>query len=86
MQAKGKPTGRKLLERFKRIWEDNIIMGLKEIAINTRNLVDFAQDRNYCRVLVNSALNILVPYVMELVRLQRYNIVKLPDNNYYITL
>ena len=41
--------------------EDNIRMDLKEIGINTRNWVDFAQDRNYWRALVNAALNLRVP-------------------------
>ena len=38
----GKPTGRP-----RRRWEDNIRMDIKEIGINTRNLVDSAQDRDY---------------------------------------
>ena len=48
-------------------WEDNIRMDLKEIGIDTRNWVVLAQDRDYWRALVNAALNLLVPYVMELV-------------------
>ena len=36
-------------------------MDLKEICINTRDWVDLAQDRDYWRVLVNSALNLRVP-------------------------
>ena len=32
-------------------------MDLKEIGINTRNWVDFAQDSDYWRALVNAALN-----------------------------
>ena len=42
-------------------------MDLEEICINAGNLVDPAQDRNYWRVLVNAALNLRVPQVMELV-------------------
>ena len=34
-----------------RTWEDNIIMDLEEIGINTGNLVDSAQDRHYWRAL-----------------------------------
>ena len=56
-----KPTGKRLLGRPKRRWEDNIRIDLKEIAINTRNWFDSAQDRDYCRALVNAALNLLVP-------------------------
>ena len=33
-------------------------MDLKEIGINTGNWVDFTQDRDYWRVLVNAALNL----------------------------
>ena len=36
-------------------------MYLKEIGINTKNLVDSAQDRDYWRALVNAALNPRVP-------------------------
>ena len=37
-------------------FEENIRMGLKEIDINVRNGVDSAQDRDYCRALVNAAM------------------------------
>ena len=39
-------TGKRLLGRPRRRWEDNIRMDLKEICINTRNWVDPAQDRD----------------------------------------
>ena len=55
----GKPTGKRLLGRPRRRWEDNIRMDLKETWVSTR--VDLAQDRDYWRVLVNSALNLRVP-------------------------
>ena len=42
-------------------------MDLKEIGINTRNLVDLAKDGDYWRALVNAALNLRVPKAMELV-------------------
>ena len=64
----GKPTGRP-----RRIYEDNIRMDLKEMAINTRNWVDSAQDRNYWRALVNATLNLRVPYAMMLVSLFIFN-------------
>ena len=57
---KGKPTGKRLLERPRRRWEDNIRMDLKEIGINTKNLVDLAQDRDYWRALVSAVLNLRV--------------------------
>ena len=55
-----KPTGKIPLERHRRRWENNIRMDLKEIAINTRNSIDLAQDRAYWRTLVNAALNLQV--------------------------
>ena len=57
----GKPTGKRLLGRPRRRWEDNISMDLEEIGINDGNWVDSAQDRNYWRAIVNGALNIQVP-------------------------
>ena len=43
-------------------------MDLKEIGINTRNLVDSAQNCYYWRALVNAALILWVSYAMELVK------------------
>jgi hypothetical protein len=56
-----KPTGKRPLGRPRRRWEDNIRKNLKEMGVNTRNWVDFSQDRDYWRALVNSALNLWVP-------------------------
>ena len=56
----GKPTGNISLGRSRRRWEDNIIMDLKEMGINTRNWVDSSQDRDYWRALVNAALNLWI--------------------------
>ena len=47
-------------------------MDLEEIGINAENWVDSAQDRNYWRALVNAALNLRVPYAMELVNICIY--------------
>ena len=57
----GKLTGKRPLGRPRRRWEDNIRMDLEEIDINTGNWFDSAQDRNYWRALVNTALNLRVP-------------------------
>ena len=46
---------------YRRRWEDTFRMNLKEIGIDTRNWVDWAQDRDYWKALVNAALNLLVP-------------------------
>ena len=42
-----KPTEKRPLGRPSLRWEDNIRMDLKQIGINTRNLVESAQDRDY---------------------------------------
>ena len=56
----GKPTGNIPLETPRRRWEDNIRMDLEDIGINAGNRVDSAQDRDYCRALVNAALNLRI--------------------------
>ena len=62
----GTPAGKTPLGRPRRRWEDNIRINLKEY-INTRNWVDSAQDRGYCRALVmNAALILRLPQAMEL--------------------
>ena len=63
----GEPTGKRLLRRPRRRWEDNIRMDLEEIGINAGNWVDLASDRDYWRALVNAGLNLRVPQAMELV-------------------
>ena len=52
----GKPTGKRLLGRPRRRWENNIRMDLEKIGINVRNWVGSAQDRDCWRALVNAAL------------------------------
>ena len=42
----GKPTGKKPLGRPRRRWEENIRMGLEEIAVNAGNWVHWAHDRS----------------------------------------
>ena len=57
----GKPTGKRPLGRPRHRWEENIRVDLEEIGINAGKLVDSAQDRDYCRALVNAALNFRIP-------------------------
>ena len=57
----GKLTGKRLLRRPRRRWEDNIRMDLEEIGINAGNWDDLAQDRDYWRAFLNAALNLPVP-------------------------
>ena len=56
----GTPTRKRPLGRPRRSWQENIRLLLKEIGINTRNWVGSAQDRDYWRALVKSALNLRV--------------------------
>ena len=63
----GKPTRKRPLGRPRRRWEDNIRMDLEEKGINAGSWVDSAQNRDYCRTLVNAALNLRVSSSMELV-------------------
>ena len=57
----GKPTGKRPLRRPRRRWEKIIRMNFQEIVISTRDWVDSAQDRDYWRALVKTALNFWVP-------------------------
>ena len=57
----GKPTGVRPLGRPRHIREDNNRMHHKEIDIDTRKLVDSAQNTDYWRALENVALNLQVP-------------------------
>ena len=56
----GIPAGKRPLERPGRRWNDNIIMDLKEIDINTRIYAVSTQDRDYWKSLVNAPLNLRV--------------------------
>ena len=47
--------------------EDNIRMNLKELCVNIRDWMDSTLDRDYWRAILNVALNLQVPYTMELV-------------------
>jgi hypothetical protein len=49
------------LERPRRRWEDNIRMDLREIEWDSMNWIRLDQDRDHCRVLVNTSVNLLVP-------------------------
>jgi hypothetical protein len=58
----GSPEGKRLLERPRRRWEDNIKMDLREIGIDGANWIRLAQDRVQCRAFVNTVMNLRVPY------------------------
>jgi hypothetical protein len=55
----GTPEGKRLLGRGR--WEDNIKMDLREIGWGGMDRIDLPQDRDQCRVLVNTVMNLRVP-------------------------
>ena len=57
----GKSTGKGSLESLRRRLEENIRTNLIEIGVNKRKWIKSAQNRDYCRTLVNDALNLQVP-------------------------
>ena len=57
----GKPEGKGLLWRPTRRWEDNIKMDLQELRCGGMDWIDLAQDRDRCRTLMNTVMNLWVP-------------------------
>jgi hypothetical protein len=56
----GRPEGMRPLGRPRRRWEDNIKMDLREIGFGDVDWIHWAQDRDTCRVLVNTVMNLRV--------------------------
>jgi hypothetical protein len=56
----GKSEGKRLLERPRRRWVDNIKMDLGEVGWGDVDWIGPAQDSNKGRALVNSVLNLWV--------------------------
>jgi hypothetical protein len=57
----GKPEGRRPLGRPRRRWEDNIKRDLQEVGGNCGNWMEWAQDRDRWRTLVNTVVNFRGP-------------------------
>jgi hypothetical protein len=57
----GKPEGKRPLGRPRGRWVDNIRMVLGDVGWGDVDWIGLAQDRNRCRGLVNSVLNIPIP-------------------------
>jgi hypothetical protein len=57
----GKPEGKRLLQRPRHRWVDNIRMDLEEVGWGDVNWIYLTQDRNRWRTLVNSVLKLQVP-------------------------
>jgi hypothetical protein len=58
----GKPKGKRPLERPRCKWIDNIKMDLREIEWSGIYWIGLAHDRDKWRALVNTAMNLRVPY------------------------
>jgi hypothetical protein len=58
----GRPEGKRPLGRPRRRWIDNIKKDLLEIGVNVVDWIGLAQDRHRWRALVNSVMNLRVPY------------------------
>jgi hypothetical protein len=56
----GKPEGRRPLGRPRCMWVDNIKIHLREIGWDGMDWIDLAQDRDRCRALVNTVMNLRV--------------------------
>jgi hypothetical protein len=55
------PEGRRPLGRPRRRWEDNIKMDLREIGFGDVDWINWTQDRDRWRALVNTVMNLRVP-------------------------
>ena len=57
----GKPEGKRPLRRLRHRWEDYIKMDLQEVGGGCGDWMELAQDRDRCRPLVSTVMNIRVP-------------------------
>ena len=57
----GKPEGKRLLERPRRRWEDNIKMDLQGDGCEGMDWIELSQDRDRWPALLNAAMNLRVP-------------------------
>jgi hypothetical protein len=57
----GKPERKSPLGRPTHMWVDNIKMYLREIGGGGTDWIDLSQDRDQCRALVNTVMNVQIP-------------------------
>jgi hypothetical protein len=57
----GRPEGKRPLLSLRRRWEDNIMMGLREIGIDGAIWIQLAQDRVQWRAFVNTVMKLRAP-------------------------
>jgi hypothetical protein len=56
----GKPEGKRLLERPRSRWDDNIRIDLQEVGCWGIDWIKLAQDRDRWREIVNAVMNLWV--------------------------
>jgi hypothetical protein len=56
----GKPGGKRQLGRPRRRWVDSIKINLREIVWDGMDWIDLAENRDQCRALVNTTMNLRV--------------------------
>jgi hypothetical protein len=61
----GKPEGKRPQKRPRRRWVDNIRMDLGEVGWGDVDWIGLAKDRDRWRALVNSVLNLRVPWKLS---------------------
>jgi hypothetical protein len=57
----GKPEEKRSIGRPRSRWENNIIMGIREIGLGVMNWIHLAQDRDHRRALMNTETNLRAP-------------------------
>jgi hypothetical protein len=57
----GRPDGKRLLERHRRRWEDNINMNIQQVGWRGMDWIDLAEDRDRWRAVLNAVMNLRVP-------------------------
>jgi hypothetical protein len=57
----GNPEGKKSLGRYRRRYEDNIKIDLREMGWVFMDCIDVAQDSDRWRALVNTVMNLRIP-------------------------
>jgi len=56
----GKPEGRRLFERPRHRWKDNIKMDLQKVGCEDVDWIELAEDRDRWRALVNAVMHLRV--------------------------
>jgi hypothetical protein len=57
----GKPDGNRPIGIYRRMWEDNIKLDLREIGWGSMDWIDLNLDRDKWRALLKTVMNLLIP-------------------------